>query len=715
MARSTGLVGGFERGRGMSTQLLDATKQLLSPTPQLRLPDRHLVACCALTAAGYYAGVQLGLALTFEPYPISVLWPPNAIVLGALLLAPARWWWLILAAVFPAHLAAELQGGVPVAMALSWFASNVLEALIGALAVRSLLRHPLAFDSVHDIGAFSGAALLAVFVASFVDAGFVSLLAWGETGYWELWRTRLRSNALAALVFVPVIVTWARADWTRLRTLGRPRLLEAGVLLLGLAAASLLAFHFLHAESDVLLALLYLPLPFLLWASLRFGPAGSSAAFVLVAFLAIWGASRYRGPFAAGSPAENAFAVQMFLIFVGATLLVLTAAIEERKRDVILLKRAQGALRASDERLQCLLRATNDVIYDWNLVTGALWWNSNGDVYFSALRSNAGRSEGWAGLLHPEDRERVESRLRALIDGAGSVCEDEYRLRRVDGGYACVHWRAFVVRDEAGKPLRIIGSLMDITDRKRVEEAQAQLAHASRLAVLGELTASIAHEINQPLGAILTNTDAAEVVMNEQPVRLDELRRIVDDIRQDDMRAAEVIRHMRDLLRKRELSMQPFDLKRSIDDVLRLARTDLGRMGVAVETRFAPSPIVSGDRTHLQQVVLNLILNAVDAMQDIPASRRRLGIQVRPTPGGGVEVSVSDSGPGIEPGQAERLFESFFTTKPQGMGLGLSIARSIVEAHGGTIRAETQDEGGARFSFCLPGCASGMHPVSDAP
>jgi signal transduction histidine kinase len=114
-------------------------------------------------------------------------------------------------------------------------------------------------------------------------------------------------------------------------------------------------------------------------------------------------------------------------------------------------------------------------------------------------------------------------------------------------------------------------------------------------------------------------------------------------------------------------------------------------------------------------VVLNLILNAVDAMQDIPASRRRLGIQVHPMPDGGVEVSVSDSGPGIEPGQAERLFESFFTTKPQGMGLGLSIARSIVEAHGGTIRAETQDEGGARFSFCLPGCASGMHPGSDAP
>ncbi|HKA42872.1 MAG TPA: MASE1 domain-containing protein [Burkholderiales bacterium] len=774
-----------------------------------------------LAALGYYAGAKLGLALTFSPHPISVLWPPNSILLAALLLAPASSWWMILLAVFPVHLLAELQGGVPLVMVLCWFVSNASEALIGAAGVRILLKEPPAFDTMRNAGIFLlFAVLLAPFLSSFLDAAFVSFIGWGESGYWQLWRTRFFSNILATLTIVPVILTWVSIDAKALRTAGPVRIGESAVLLFGLLAVGVVVFD--AHPVGVVPALLYLPLPFLLWAALRFGPAGSSAAFMIFAFLVIWGAGHGRGPFVTGNPVDNALSVQLFLAFVGTTLLVLVAGVQEARNserrlrsseerfatafrfspdamvitrksdgrlidvndrcltmfdyrredvvgrtvqeldlyleprdrerllastsepgavrdfdlafrtrkgevlntivkteavemggipclvtiihDVTKLKRTEESLRRNDERFQHVLRATNDVVYDWDVVADSLWWNGNGDAYFGKMSENGPCTRArWAAALHPEDRERVTSRLDAMLKAGGGVSDTEYRLRRVDGNYAHVHGRGFVVRDASGRPLRMIGSLMDITDRKRAEDANQRLAHVSRLAVLGELTASIAHEINQPLGAILSNADAAEILLDSEVVPVDELRQIVKDIRKDDIRAGEVIRHMRSLTRRRNLSMQPFDLNRAIDDVIRLVNVDLGRHRVAVDAEFAPLPIVYGDQVHVQQVVLNLILNGVDAMADTPAARRRLRITTARCESGGVEVSVTDSGPGIAHDQAEDLFASFYTTKPDGVGLGLSIARSIVEAHGGAIWAETRPEGGARFSFVLPG------------
>lgn len=787
---------------------------------QSRVGDLRSYGTALLAALAYYAGAKLGLALTFSPLPISVLWPPNAILLAALLLTPVRSWWLILLATFPSHLLAELQGGVPLVMVLCWFASNASEALIGAVCLHRLLGRPPDFGRVQDTGIFLVCAgLLAPFVSSFIDAAFVRLMEWSQIGYWELWRTRVRSNILAALTIVPVIVTWATAGGGLLRGSTLERVLEGMLLLCGLLAVGTLVFNASPSEAETLPALLYLPLPFLLWAALRFGPPGSSAAFMTVAFLVIWGTAHGRGPFIASAPLENANSVQMFLIFVSATLLMLAASVQERRdserrlrsseqrfstafhsspdamaitrktdgtlidvnarwlelfdfrredvigrtayelnlhvnekdtlvrltrergfvrdhemtlrnrhgatvetviaaetvevegvpcfittiRDVTALRRATESLQHNDERFRLVLRATNDVIYDWDIVADKLWWNHNGELFFGSVSEDGpGDYEAWTRLLHPEDRERVMSRLQELIDGGGQVFHAEYRLRRTEGTYAHVNVRGFIVRDEAGKPLRMIGSLMDITDRKRVEEAKQRLAHVSRLAVMGELTASIAHEINQPLGAILSNVDALDILLASNVIPVDEVRQIVDDIRHDDMRAGEVIKHMRALSRKHEMARQPFDLNRAISDVLHLVSADLARHRVVAESEFAPLPVVHGDQVQLQQVMLNLILNGLEAMADTPASLRRIGIRTERTDRDGVGVTVWDSGPGIAPGQAAYLFDSFFTTKPDGMGLGLAIAKSIVEAHGGTIRAETRREGGANFSFFLP-------------
>jgi two-component system, LuxR family, sensor kinase FixL len=651
-----------------------------------------------LVALGYYAGAKIGLGLTFSPHPVSLLWLPNAILAAGLLLTPARSWYILLIAALPAHILAELPKDIPLPMVLCWFISNVSEALIAVVSLRWLLGRSLFFDRVEDVGVFIlCGAFLAPFISSFIDAAFVRLVGWGEVGYREVWRVRFTSNVLSALTIVPFIINWANAGWHSLREMLSNHLTELVLLLCGLSAASLLVFAVPRTVAEVMPELLYLPLPFLLWAAVRFGPIGGSTAFLMVSLLVIWGAGHGRGPFLGGSPSENALSVQLFLSFAAVTLLTLSASVQERRNS-------ERHLQRNEERFGLVLRATNDTIFDCDIVANRLWWNANGEIFFGKMSDDhLATSAAWFGLVHPDDKERLKRRFQAAMDRGEETFQAEYRLQQLGGKYAYVHARGFIVRDEAGKPVRVIGSLTDITDRKHAEEANRQLAHVSRLAVVGELTASIGHEINQPLSAILINVESADALLDNEVIQRDELKRIMEDIRHDDMRAVDVVRHMRALLKKRNLAMQPFDLNHAIRDVLILINADLTRHRVTVETEFAPSlPMVHGDQVHLQQVMLNLILNAVEAMSDMPAAAKRLGVQTRSADGNGVAVTVWDSGPGIVPGRASSIFESFFTTKPDGMGLGLSIARSIIEAHGGTIWANTRPEGGASFSFLLP-------------
>ena len=251
----------------------------------------------------------------------------------------------------------------------------------------------------------------------------------------------------------------------------------------------------------------------------------------------------------------------------------------------------------------------------------------------------------------------------------------------------------------------LVGLLIQRRDRIRAElevgETRRELAHAARLAIAGELTASIAHEINQPLGAILSNADAAEMLLDSSPESLDEVRQILEDIRQDDLRASEVIRRLRALLSKRELDLQPVDIHDVIADVLRITRSEGGRRGVVIDTALAAgNPLVLGDKVHLQQVLLNLLLNGMEAMAGTP-DVKKLMVRTQDKDGA-VEIAVSDSGPGISADRLSQIFDPFFTTKKDGMGLGLSIARSLMEAHGGRIWADCNSGAGAIFRFTVP-------------
>jgi signal transduction histidine kinase/ABC-type uncharacterized transport system substrate-binding protein len=238
----------------------------------------------------------------------------------------------------------------------------------------------------------------------------------------------------------------------------------------------------------------------------------------------------------------------------------------------------------------------------------------------------------------------------------------------------------------------------------KILSQRAELAHVSRVSTMGQLASALAHELNQPLGAILRNAEAGEMFLQKEKPDLNEIRAILSDIRKDDERAGNVIGRMRSLLRRRSLESNALDLRGVVEEIVTLARSDASKRRVHLTAEFdANLPIVRGDRVHLQQVMLNLILNGMDAMGKLPPAERRLEIHAYPLRDGGAEVAVRDLGTGIPEDKLDRVFEPFFTTKTEGMGMGLAISRTIIEAHGGKIRAENNLTGkGATFFVTFP-------------
>jgi two-component system, LuxR family, sensor kinase FixL len=261
--------------------------------------------------------------------------------------------------------------------------------------------------------------------------------------------------------------------------------------------------------------------------------------------------------------------------------------------------------------------------------------------------------------------------------------------------------------DTEGKLLAYRGADMDVTERKQAEreiaEQRDKLAHLSRVTTLGEISGSLAHELNQPLGAILVNTDSAELHLQSPTPNLGEVRAILADIHRDGLRAGEIIHGMRAFLKRKELEMQPLDVGRLAGEAVKLISADAAARKTTVGLDIPPGlPRVTGDRIHLQQVLLNLLVNGMDAMSDSPVADRRLTVRAtRPDPHT-VEIAVSDLGVGVPPGELGQVFTPFHTTKQGGLGLGLAICRSIVEAHGGSISISNNPDRGTTARFTLP-------------
>jgi PAS domain S-box-containing protein len=642
-------------------------------------------------------GAKVGFALTLPPQAVSTLWPPNAILLGALLITPMRSWWVVLLAAFPAHLAAELGSGVPPLMVLCWFASNCSEALIGAACVRLVRAEPLRLDSFRRVALFGLAAFLAVFLSSFLDIAFVMLNRWGNGRFWDMWRIRFFSNMLAALTLVPVIVAVGTGALTRLRTASARRYVEGGFLAAGLVSVCVFVFA---AGPRATPALLYAPLPLLLWAAVRFGAPGTSVGVLLVALFAIWGAIHGHGPFVSSSAAENALAMQLFVIVISVPLMTLAAVIEERGR-------AEEAARRSEERLELALDAAQLGTLDWAIAGDRLSWSPKSREILGLLPDDRDHTlDRFLSLLSDEDRSGLTREVARAIEQCDGY-DSEFRVSAPKGEVRWVMSKGRAQCDREGQPVRMVGVVADITDRKRAQEqAQArrsELAHVSRTALLCELAAAIAHEVNQPLAAILANARAAQRLLVSERPDLGELRDILEDITQDDRRAGDVIHRLYALMKRSELQPRRLDLNEVVTDILGMVEGDLVGRAVSVDLRLAPSlPVVIADPVQLQQVVYHLIVNACEAMSGQGGGDRRVTITTTRTPEGAAQLSVTDPGTGISPDQLDHVFRPFVTSKPQRPGLGLAICRSIVRAHGGRLWAVNNPDRGATFHVVLP-------------
>src|SRR5262245_5409724 len=786
--------------------------------------DRHLLMIGLWVFAGYYLGCKIGFALTFQPHPVSVVWPPNSIVVAALLLTPLRLWWFVLVAAFPAHLAAQLQSDVPPLMIICWFISNASEALIGAGLMRYVIGGPMRFTNLRNVGIFCLCVVfIGPFLSSFLDAAFVVWNHWGQDGYWELIRIRLSSNAVSALIIVPLIVTWVTNGVQSLRAASRSRYFEACAVFLGLLVVSYGVLYELRAGAD--LAPLFLPLPFLLWAAVRFGALGASTAISIIGFLAIWSASHGHGPFTAETAEQSALAIEIFLIGLAIPLLFLAAVIEERatgenelresesrfrivadaapvliwmadvdKRctffnkpwleftgrsieqelgngwaegvhrddlerclhvytsafdarqsfvmqyrlrrndgeyrwisdqgvprhdpqgrfagyigscvDVTELVNKDHALRESEERMRVATEAVNLGIWEWDLSKDEIWATNARRALLGLPASGTITLEDFISRLHPDDRDGVRRTMDDAIHN-GEDFDSEYRLILPDGIVRWMSTRGSVHFDDSRKPARLLGISIDITERKQAEldaqQDRAELSHLSRVALIGEMSASITHELNQPLAGILSNAAAGQRFIDQGDVNLAEIRELLGDIIADGRRASDVMRGIREMLKKGQVARRSVDLNEVVMDAVRMASPDAVLHSCQVETSLDTSMrAIEADPVQLQQVLLNLVINAFDAMRDTPVSRRKVVIATHSNSDATVRTSVRDYGAGISEEMRDRLFDPFFTTKSEGLGMGLAIVRSIVESHGGTITIENADGGCARFGFVRP-------------
>ena len=441
--------------------------------------DRKTILAGIFVFLGYYLGAKVGFALTFRPHPVSVLWAPNSILVAALLLSPPRTWWFLILAALPAHWIAQLQNDVPPMMILCWFVSNCCEALIGAWTARFLLGGPMRFNRLQNIGFF---CLCVVFAApvlsSFLDAGFVVWNHFGTGSYWELCRIRTTSNVLAALIVAPLIITWAGTGRPFVFHTSSRRHLEAALLFLAVFLTSFAVFYQGGLGQDWLLP--YLPLPFLIWAAVRFGSLGASTAIATIGFLTIWSAAHGHGPFSAGPSEQNALSIQIFLIVLSVPILFLGTLIEA-------LASGENKLRESEQRFRAMADAAPVLL--WMSGTDKLCTFFNKAwLEFTGRRIEEELGNGWAERVHPDDFGDCLKTYVTAFDQRKSFTM-KYRLMRKDGEYRTISDTGVPRYGVIGDFRGYIGTCVDVTDllvqQRVLHEFEARVALATEAAHLG--------------------------------------------------------------------------------------------------------------------------------------------------------------------------------------------------------------------------------------
>lgn len=649
---------------------------------------------CAFAAA-YYVAFNFSAAPTTQvPSPF---WFPNSILLCALLRSRTKYWWLILLITVPIRLMDNVFPPHPFWYRLGMTAVSMAQAVAGAWAFRLIAPHPYRFSAWRDWAAL-GAVVLIAAAATFPMAGL--RLALGQD-YWLSFQLGFAGDALALLVVTPALLTWLFWKGPLIAPASIVSAIEAGLLLIALVLSSYLAFISTGYLSNFPETQYFLPVLFLYWAALRFGMAGASIAVLIVTGFVVHSAPLLEmvhrlypttglDSLIGSTPI---MVLYRFLLFRDLPVYVMAGLVERRRR-------AENSVRESEVRFRTTANTAPVLI--WMSGTDKLCDFFN-QVWldFTGRTLEAELGNGWAQGVHPDDLAHCLHVYESAFD-ARRPFRMEYRLRNRDGDYRWIV-DIGVPRFDAGNNFcGYIGSAIDITDQRQAQENNAHIGHLQRLAQMGELTASIAHELRQPLSTMMLHAGTLRSCLSPAEAARPEIDGILTDIDDDCQRASDILGSIRNQVPRREDQFGPVDVNAAVLECNALISGELRRRNVSMVTELAGDlPLVNGARTEILQILLNLVTNAMDAMDDVPSTERRVTVRTQ-SQTDTVQLSVLDNGHGIKPEDMALLFDSFFTTRPSGMGLGLSIVRSIVQVHRGRVWAENRASGGAAFHVTLP-------------
>jgi len=686
---------------------------------------RRYVVGAAIVVIAYYVAGKLGQATTeIRSSNLGPVWPAYGVALAAILYYGPRMWPAIVASAF----VVALQSDVSAITA----AGQAIGATLGALAGGVLLKRVGFERSMSRLHDALGLIVIGAWASAIVSAslGVAVLYATGVQAYSGIgsaWLVYWLGDSTGVLLITPLALT-APALLTAVNS--DARLAEFFALILLLVGACLLIFSDLTVLPVRLHVLAFAVLPFIIWAAIRFGVSGVSVTALLVAAIATVETALGAGPFAQNTTFINAVLLDVFFAVLSVSGLMMAAlitereraeaererlireqaAVEERLRLATERERAAAALRESEDKLRLILDSAAEGIFGIDLDGRCTFCNQACVRALGYERGDALIGHDMHALIHHSRADGTalpasECRIREVLRTGRGVHADDEVLWKADGTSFPAEWWSYP-QWKSGKVVGAVVGFSDITQRKHAEDKasmlQDELTHLNRVGMLSALTGALAHEINQPLAAVRINTEAAQLLLSACPSSIGELRDTLNDIQSDNRRAGDVLQRVRALLKKEATLFEEVEINSTVSDVVKLVQGSAAKRGILIEIELEPqSQPVWGDRVQVQQVVLNLLMNACDAVEGNERPLRRVNLKTIAR-NGGMAVEVLDRGPGMSDAELERTFEPFYTTKHDGMGLGLSICRAIVAAHGGTLEASRNPEGGMTFVVSFP-------------